>query len=124
MSYHSRHFLHLTLTLLFLTAVTADDGAVMTKLSTSLTQTPSSWSTNTDCCKWEGITCDNSKRVTVISLADKKLSGTLVPDLNELSQLKTLAVQRNSISGEIPVLSSLGNLQTVLLDSNNFTSLP
>ncbi|GJY46594.1 receptor-like kinase TMK4 [Tanacetum coccineum] len=113
MSYHSRHFLCLTITLLVLTAVKSDDGAVMTKLSHALTQTPSSWSTNTDYCKWEWITCDNSKRVKVISLADKKLFETLVPDLNELSQLKTLAVQRNSISGEVLVLSSLGNLQTM-----------
>ncbi|GJY46592.1 receptor-like kinase TMK4 [Tanacetum coccineum] len=48
----------------------------------------------------------------------------LVPDLNELSQLKTLDVQRILISEEIPVLSSLRNLRTVLLDNNNFTSLP
>ncbi|PWA98791.1 protein kinase-like domain-containing protein [Artemisia annua] len=112
---------------IFLTAavtVTADDGAVMTKLSAALKNTPPSWSSNTDYCKWEGITCDNSNRVTAINLVDKALSGTLVPELNDLSSLKTLAVQRNHISGDIPYLSSLNQLQQVILDGNNFTSFP
>ncbi|KAJ0510846.1 putative protein kinase RLK-Pelle-LRR-IX family [Helianthus annuus] len=96
----------------------------MSKLSTSLSPTPSSWTTNTDFCKWDGITCDNSNRVTAINLPSKSLTGSLPSDLNNLSQLKTLAVQRNSIGGVLPTLANLTLLEQVILDSNNFTAIP
>ncbi|MFS7989023.1 putative protein kinase RLK-Pelle-LRR-IX family [Helianthus anomalus] len=117
------HLLYLTI-LLFTTSTTGDDAAVMSKLSTSLSPTPSSWSTNTDFCKWDGITCDNSNRVTAINLPSKSLTGSLPSDLNNLSQLKTLAVQRNSIGGVLPTLANLTLLEQVILDSNNFTAIP
>ncbi|KAF5783347.1 putative protein kinase RLK-Pelle-LRR-IX family [Helianthus annuus] len=117
------HLLYLTI-LLLTTSTTGDDAAVMSKLSTSLSPTPSSWSTNTDFCKWDGITCDNSNRVTAINLPSKSLTGSLPSDLNSLSQLKTLAVQRNSIGGVLPTLANLTLLEQVILDSNNFTAIP
>ncbi|KAI3683408.1 hypothetical protein L1987_83911 [Smallanthus sonchifolius] len=120
----SRHLHLLCLTFLLLISFTAaDDAAVMTKLSTTLSPVSPTW-TGTDFCKWDGITCDNSNRVTAINLASKSLTGTLPPEINQLSQLKTLAVQRNSLNGDLPTLPNLTLLQQLILDSNNFTSIP
>ncbi|XP_071720846.1 receptor-like kinase TMK4 [Rutidosis leptorrhynchoides] len=123
MAYH-RHLRLLCLTFILLTTLTAgDDGAVMSKFAGTLSPKPSSW-TGTDYCKWDGITCDGSSRVTTINLASKSLAGTLIPEIKELTQLKTLAVQHNSFSGDIPILSSLTSIQQIFLDFNNFTSIP
>ncbi|KAD5803709.1 hypothetical protein E3N88_15069 [Mikania micrantha] len=124
MAFNSGHIHLLFITIILLISVTSgDDAAVMTKLSTTLSPTPTSW-TGTAYCKWDGITCDNSNRVTAINLPSKSLTGTLPPDINQLSQLKTLAVQRNFISGALPTLANLTLLEQVILDSNNFTSIP
>ncbi|KAJ4968096.1 hypothetical protein NE237_014797 [Protea cynaroides] len=101
----------------------ADDAAIMKKLAASLTSTPSDWK-GSNFCLWTGISCDNSQRVTSIKLPFKGLSGTLPPDLNQLSQLQALALQNNGISGSLPTLANLSNLQQVYLDNNNFTSIP
>ncbi|XP_042502293.1 receptor-like kinase TMK4 [Macadamia integrifolia] len=101
----------------------ADDAAIIKKLAVSLQSTPSDWTGNSP-CKWTGITCDKSNSVTSISLASQGLSGTLTSDLNQLTQLQTLALQNNNIIGSLPTLANLTNLQEVYLDSNNFTSIP
>ncbi|KAI3676885.1 hypothetical protein L1987_86499 [Smallanthus sonchifolius] len=122
MAFHdARHLIILCLTFLLISFTAGEDSAVMTKLSTSLS--PTTW-TGTDFCKWDGITCDKSNRVTSINLPSKSLTGTLPSDINQLSQLKTLAVQRNSIAGDLPTLANLTFLEQVILDGNNFTSIP
>nr|GEU58174.1 receptor-like kinase TMK4 [Tanacetum cinerariifolium] len=117
------HLLLLTTVLLLTTTATSDDAAVMSSFLTTLTSPPSSWKTGTDYCSWEDIQCDNSKRVTSINLATKSLSGSLPTNLNELTELKTLALQRNSLTGELPSLANLTSLEQVFLDENNFTSI-
>ncbi|XP_024984553.1 receptor-like kinase TMK4 isoform X2 [Cynara cardunculus var. scolymus] len=127
MAYHdARHLrlLCLTFFLLLLSFTAADDAAVMAKLSTSLSPALSSWKSNTDFCKWEGITCDDSKLVTSINIPSKSLTGNLPSDINQLSQLKTLNLQRNSLSGDLPTLANLTLLEQLNLESNNFTSIP
>ncbi|CAL5391953.1 unnamed protein product [Camellia sinensis] len=101
----------------------ADDSAVMLKLASSVSSAPSDW-TGSDYCSWTGINCDNSKRVTSINLASRSISGSLPSNLNQLSNLQTLALQQNSLSGTLPSLSNLSSLQKVYLDTNNFTSIP
>ncbi|KAM0052906.1 putative protein kinase RLK-Pelle-LRR-IX family [Helianthus debilis subsp. tardiflorus] len=119
------HLLITTTLLLFLTTqTTGDDAAVMSKLSTTLSSTPPTWTTTTPFCNWDGIQCDNSNRVTSINLPDKSLTGTLPSDLNQLTQLKTLSLPRNHIAGPLPTLANLTLLEQVILESNNFTSIP
>ncbi|KAK3008280.1 hypothetical protein RJ639_015348 [Escallonia herrerae] len=112
------------LTLLLLPPLSAaDDGAVMTALAGTLSPAPTDW-TGTDYCKWSNIVCDGSNRVTALNLDSLSLSGSLPSDLNQLTQLKTLALQKNSLSGPLPSLSNLTSLEQVFLDGNLFTSIP
>ncbi|WOH13459.1 hypothetical protein DCAR_0832969 [Daucus carota subsp. sativus] len=122
MSSRNLHSTLLVLSLFFSLSI-ADDRAILSKLSASLTSSPSGW-TGTSYCQWTGIKCDSSNRVTSINLASKSLSGTLPAELSQLSQLKTLALQRNSLSGTLPSFANLTTLQELFLDSNNFTSVP
>ncbi|KAE8077202.1 hypothetical protein FH972_015787 [Carpinus fangiana] len=113
------------LSLLALSSLTtADDAAVMSKLLAALSPTPSGWSTSTDPCKWENVTCDGNNRVTSIDLVNKSLSGTLPSNLGSLTQLKSLSLQGNSFSGPLPSLANLSSLQQLYLDNNKFSSIP
>ncbi|KAJ8560732.1 hypothetical protein K7X08_022592 [Anisodus acutangulus] len=100
-----------------------DDASVMDKLAKSLVPTPVGWSGN-NVCKWPGVLCDSSGRVDSISLIGKSLGGQLPPDINQLSNLQSLNLQKNRLSGPLPPLSDLASLQDVHLDYNNFTSVP
>ncbi|KAJ6305729.1 hypothetical protein OIU78_021132 [Salix suchowensis] len=116
----------LSLSLLLLSSATADDGSAILKLANSITPLPSDWSTKspTGFCSWRGIKCDSSNtRVTSISLSKLSLSGTLPPEISTLSELQSLTFQDNQLSGAIPSLANLTNLQTILLNTNNFTSI-
>ncbi|KFK39671.1 hypothetical protein AALP_AA3G274200 [Arabis alpina] len=99
----------------------ADDGPAMLALAKSFLPPPSDWST-TDHCKWSGIRC-TSGRVTSISLADKSLSGGLSPEISTLSELKSISIQRNKLSGTIPSLAKLSSLQEIYVDDNLFTGV-
>ncbi|KAL0742732.1 hypothetical protein Bca4012_084245 [Brassica carinata] len=116
---------HLLLFLLFalssLTTSTADDGAAMLALAKSFRPPPSDWSTttSTDYCKWTGVKC-TSGRVNSITLEDTSLSGGLAPEISTLSELKTLTLQRNKLSGKIPSFAKLSSLQEIYLDENLF----
>lgn len=101
----------------------SDDGAVMAKLAKSITPAPATW-TGPDFCNWDGIACDSPNRVTSINLASKSLSGKLPPEINQLSSLKTLSLQRNKFSGPLPYLTNMASLQEVDLDENGFDSIP
>ncbi|KAB5556343.1 hypothetical protein DKX38_007252 [Salix brachista] len=116
----------LSLSLLLLSSATADDGSAILKLANSITPLPSDWSTKspTGFCSWRGIKCDSSNtRVTSISLSKLSLSGTLPQEISTLSELQSLTFQDNQLSGAIPSLANLTNLQTILLNTNNFTSI-
>ncbi|KAM7489143.1 hypothetical protein LguiB_026627 [Lonicera macranthoides] len=104
---------------------TADDISVLQKLATNLGGTaPKDWTGTDICSAWSGINCDNSGRVTSINLLSKNLQGTLPTELNNLSQLKTLALQRNSLNGALPSFANMTSLEEIFLDGNDFSSVP
>ncbi|KAF2298123.1 hypothetical protein GH714_015299 [Hevea brasiliensis] len=119
------HFLPFFLLILLSTAA-ADDGAVMLKLASSLAPLPSGWSTksSSDFCSWKGVGCDSSGRVTSISLPNEDLTGNLPSELGLLNELQEISLQNNKLSGDLPSLANLSRLQSLYLDSNNFTSFP
>ncbi|KAM7489144.1 hypothetical protein LguiB_026628 [Lonicera macranthoides] len=103
----------------------ADDLSVLQKLATSLGGTaPKDWTGTDICSAWSGIDCDNSGQVTSINLRSKNLQGTLPTELNNLSQLKTLALQRNSLNGALPSFANMTTLEQIFLYSNDFSSVP
>ncbi|CAA2933738.1 receptor-like kinase TMK4 [Olea europaea subsp. europaea] len=121
----TRHlFLHLLLICL-LSVSSADDSAAMSKLLSSLSPTPSGWSATTSFCTWYGVNCDSTNSfVTSIDINSQSLSGTLPTELNQLSHLKTLAVQKNSLRGTLPSFANMSSLEQIYLDFNDFTTIP
>lgn len=78
-----------------------------------------------DPCKWKGVTCDwKTKRVSILSLTNHKLSGPISPDLGKLQHLTLLMLHNNNFYGTIP--SELGNctqLQEIHLQGNYLSGL-
>ncbi|CAG7901783.1 unnamed protein product [Brassica rapa] len=81
-----------------------------------------SW-TGPDPCKWSGVQCDRSNRITRIQIGNKGMSGTLTSDLNTLSSLTVFEVMGNKLTGGIPSLAGLNALQTINAHDNSFTSI-
>jgi uncharacterized repeat protein (TIGR01451 family) len=83
------------------------------------------WITNTNWLQgypcsgnWFGVTCQNG-HVVKLDLWSNNLIGPLVPEINDLTQLKELWLEFNRISGEIPEeLGDLNNLEVLILEKN------
>ena len=56
---------------------------------------------NVSHCDWHGVTCERG-RVTRLSLYRNNLTGTIPPELGNLSQLTHFFIYNNHISGTIP----------------------
>ncbi|CAM6120054.1 unnamed protein product [Calypogeia fissa] len=73
-------------------------------------------------CTWFHVTCNPENMVIRVDLGNAALSGQLVPQLGELTQLQYLEMYTNNISGQIP--KELGNLTMLVsldLYDNEFT---
>ncbi|KAI7744028.1 hypothetical protein M8C21_019619 [Ambrosia artemisiifolia] len=81
------------------------------------------WS-NPNPCTWKQIQCSRDNRVTRIQIGHQNLQGTLPQTLNNLTELQVLELQSNQLTGPLPSLAGLTQLQNVLLSNNNFTSIP
>lgn len=72
----------------------------------------SSWSNGTECCKWEGVVCENggsksgSRRVIMLRLSETGLKGKVAASLAKLDQLKLLDLSHNALEGGLPLESS------------------
>ncbi|KAK2989686.1 hypothetical protein RJ640_002459 [Escallonia rubra] len=72
---------------------------------------------------WPHIFCSGN-RVSQIQVQDMNLKGPLPQNLNQLSKLSNLGLQRNQFSGVLPSLRGLTELQYAYLDYNNFDTIP
>ncbi|MCO5549280.1 hypothetical protein L7F22_002748 [Adiantum nelumboides] len=85
-----------------------------------------SWDANSvDPCSWYHVTCPTQRQVvTNLGLPNLQLSGTLPPEIGNLTNLESLMLENNNISGQLPV--EIGKLSKLLsLDlSNNHISGP
>ncbi|KAL8098917.1 hypothetical protein AgCh_031580 [Apium graveolens] len=74
---------------------------------------------------WEGLECSNqssdSSRIISLNLSTSGLTGEIVPSIANLTQLKTLDLSNNNLSGQVPEFLSQLDLSVLNLKGNNFT---
>ncbi|KHN27593.1 Putative LRR receptor-like serine/threonine-protein kinase [Glycine soja] len=82
----------------------------------------SSWSGNNP-CNWLGIACDEFNSVSNINLTNVGLRGTLQSlNFSLLPNILTLNMSHNSLNGTIPPqIGSLSNLNTLDLSTNKLS---
>lgn len=75
-----------------------------------------------DYCQWNGIGCDELRRVVSIERNKIGLNGTLLQDLfSRLDKLQILSLSQNKLRGTIPPLSQATSLSNLLLDGNELS---
>ncbi|KAK8527722.1 hypothetical protein V6N13_085531 [Hibiscus sabdariffa] len=75
-------------------------------------------------CTWFHVTCNSENSVTRLDLGNANLSGPLVPELGQLSNLQYLEVFGNNLSGAIPTeIGNLTRLVSLNLQHNQFTGV-
>ena len=79
------------------------------------------WSASTPIAEWQGVAQRGTGRVGGIYLADAGLSGVIPTSFNDLAGLERLTLRDNDLSGDIPDLSGLDNLEWLVLQRNAFT---
>jgi len=79
------------------------------------------WNVTNTPCSWEGVSC-NAGQVTVINRGGKELTGTIPPELGNLSHLTHLGLYSNQLTGIIPSeLGKLNQLKFLKLCCNQLT---
>ena len=80
---------------------------------------------NTDPCTWEGVTCTDN-RVTHLNVPGRGLSGSIPPELGNLTSLIDLELQFNDFTGPVPTqLGQLSKLESLRIGRNSLTgSIP
>ena len=85
--------------------------------------TNTGWLTTEPISTWFGIVVSDG-RVTGVSLGSNNLSGTMPPEIGDLTGLTSLILNFNQINGSIPPeIGNLTNLRDLQLTSNQFTGL-
>ncbi|KAK7300656.1 hypothetical protein RJT34_11504 [Clitoria ternatea] len=101
-----------------------DDASVMLSLRSSLNPPNSLGWSDPNPCKWNHVSCSDDNRVTRIQIGRQNLQGTLPTTLQNLTQLQHLELQFNNLSGPLPPLNGLTNLQVLMASSNRFSAVP
>ncbi|XP_008371720.2 receptor kinase-like protein Xa21 isoform X2 [Malus domestica] len=104
------------------------DQAALLALKAHITSDPqniltTNWSTsNSNICNWVGVTCGvGHLRVTALNLSYMGLTGSIPPQLGNLSFLVQLEFRNNSFHGTLPSeLSRLRRLKLIRFSFNNF----
>ncbi|KAL6282484.1 hypothetical protein ACE6H2_013413 [Prunus campanulata] len=110
------------------TNITTDQGALLA-LKAHITSDPQNilvnWSATTSVCNWVGVTCGaRHLRVSVLNLSHMGLTGTIPPNLGNLSFLVQMHFRNNSFHGTLPhELSYLRRLKLISFGFNNFMGL-
>ena len=73
------------------------------------------WSKTIPINRWDGVTVSNS-RVTQLDLSDNQLTGSILEELGNLSQLEWLSLRENQLTGRIP--PELDSIDTLYLYGN------
>ncbi|XP_058201352.1 probable LRR receptor-like serine/threonine-protein kinase At3g47570 isoform X2 [Rhododendron vialii] len=82
-----------------------------------------SWNESIHFCHWAGVTCGRQhQRVIVLRLEHQELTGSVSPQVGNLSFLRQLWLGNNSLSREIPPeLGRLRRLQILTVVNNSIT---
>lgn len=87
----------------------------------------SNWTVKTPVCSWKGVTCGPThNRVVELDISDMTLSGSIPPQIGNLSFLVNLNMMNNLFNGSIPVsVFNMSSLQVINLRGNSLSgSLP
>ena len=80
------------------------------------------WNTTENIAKWHGVLTNPAGFVTELSLPDNNLSGTVPPELADLTHLRWLVLDNNELTGTIPAdLRNLAQLRELVLANNELT---
>ncbi|KAL3500666.1 hypothetical protein ACH5RR_039759 [Cinchona calisaya] len=110
----------------------ATDQSTLLALKAHITSDPyqflsKNWSSNSATssvvCDWIGVKCGSKhQRVTTLNISNTSLTGTLPPELGNLSFVVSLDIESNYFHGNLPQeLSRLCRLRFIRLSFNNFT---
>ena len=105
------------------TALVRDCEALLTLRDTFTVRAFLNWSADKPLTEWEGITVEGSPpRIRGVVLQGYGLSGSIPPELGELTALERLNLRWNSLQGSIPLeLISLTELRELRLDGNSLS---
>nr|DAD45177.1 TPA_asm: hypothetical protein HUJ06_003407 [Nelumbo nucifera] len=83
------------------------------------------WSTNSSFCNWIGVSCSGyGKRITALNLSSMGISGTIEPQLSNLSFLTVLDLSNNNFHGQVPYgLGYLPRLRLLHLENNQLEGI-
>lgn len=93
-------------------------------VQSSVPSTLSNWNMSNymSICSWTGITCDDTKSVTSIDISNLNISGSLSPDIHELTRLRVLNISNNLFSGNLSwEYREFNVLQVLDAYNNNFS---
>ena len=81
----------------------------------------SNWLSDEPLGDWHGVTTDDGGRVTVLSLEENGLTGTLSPEIGNLSRLGQVHLWGNSLTGPVPAALWSLPLELVALTGSQVT---
>ncbi|KAL8091761.1 uncharacterized protein LOC141689628 [Apium graveolens] len=110
-----------------------DDESGLLAFKSGITSDPSglltSWKKGTDCCTWNGVSCDQDNRVNSLSIygdlgsPNKYLSGTISPKLRKLTGLSAFSlVDTRNITGPFPgFFFRIPSIQIIYIQNNKLS---